>query len=152
MKRVFGLFLLLGMITMACVTTNKSQKNKMVYGFVLQETKCFGKCPVYELVINENGEATLEGEMNIDLIGNYKRTLSKEEFAKLTTAFETANFFAFQDEYKSRRTDAPKAYLSFIKGEKQKKISLQSPYPKELKELKKMLYALVLETDKWEQR
>lgn len=148
MKHYFVyLFLMIGLLT-GC-SSSKTSKNKIQYTFGLEKTKCFGKCPVYQLNIDSNGKATLKGEKFMDLIGDYQRQLSQEEFSKLTTAFNAVNFFEFKDEYKGRRSDAPTTFISFSKGEQSKKIKASSPLPSDLKTLIKLLDNLVQEKNAW---
>lgn len=148
MKHYFVYFLLMIGFLMGC-SSGKTSKNKVKYTFGLEKTACFGKCPVYQLSIDANGKANLKGEKFMDLIGDYQRQLSDEEFLKLTTAFDNANFFAFKDEYEGRRSDGPTTFISFSKSEQTKKIKASSPIPADLKALIKLLDNLVKETSTW---
>ncbi|MCW3083774.1 MAG: hypothetical protein JWP12_1140 [Bacteroidetes bacterium] len=154
---LYSAFLLLLAPCNSLKNTAKAQtpdagKNLKTVSFILQKTACFGKCPVYTLTITgENNTALLKGDMNIDKIGNYKKTISDEELTTLVNAFDKNHFFDLLDEYnKPQVMDVPSIYITYSIDGKTKKIKDRWQAPNELKDLEKLLEAIALSTDGWE--
>lgn len=78
----------------------------------ITRTECFGRCPAYTLSITGDGACTLEGRKNVDNIGKFKRTISKELVAELAQGVEDCNFFSLENEYTAQITDLPTTFIS----------------------------------------
>lgn len=78
----------------------------------ITRTECFGKCPAYTLSIAGDGSCALEGRKNVDNIGKFKRTISKELVAELAQGVEDCNFFSLEKEYTAQVTDLPTTVVS----------------------------------------
>lgn len=95
----------------------------------LEKTACYGMCPVYKLMIYEDGKALYEGVSHVDKIGQYEQLLPADTIASLIRAFEETNFWSLADEYVADVTDLPVTYLSFQYQGKYKKVKnlIQAP-------------------------
>lgn len=62
---------------------------------------CFGTCPVYNILIQKNGEALLKANANLKtgLKGEYRSVLSSREIKQVIEALQHAGFFSLQDSY-----------------------------------------------------
>jgi hypothetical protein len=118
----------------------------------MKKTACRGKCPVYTLKVTGNGIVELVGKQNLDKIGNYNKTLSKDETSKLFQSFADADFWKFKDEYVSKITDLPTTFLTFSHGGKIKAIKDYHGAPVELKSLEKKLEDIVSSNDGWKKQ
>ncbi len=127
----------------SCNTQKKAGTQKDYAIFTLRKTNCRGKCPVYLLEIYKSGQMKLKGSKNIDKIGEYKNTISKDELNTLIKEFEQADFFSFKDEYVAKITDLPTTYISYSTGKKTKKIRDYHGSPEVLKNLEKKLEQFV---------
>lgn len=114
----------------------------------MEKTICFGSCPVYQIVIFEDGAMHLSGRQNMELIGEFRAQLSKKELDELANAFENAQFFEFESQYTASVTDLPTTYISYTRGGETKKIMDYYGAPAELRRLEKLVETL-LETKNW---
>jgi Domain of unknown function (DUF6438) len=68
----------------------------MIY---LQKTPCFGKCPVFEVKIKDNGSALWIGTKNVERIGVFNAQISKEMLAEIMKETEKIGYFNFSEAY-----------------------------------------------------
>lgn len=110
---------------------------------------CFGKCPIYEMFIYENGTAILKGERFVDNIGTFETTLTEEEIQKFTDTALEIGFMDLEDEYDTPKiTDLPSATTMIRIDGVQKTVYRRSGYPQKLK-IYEALFDDLLETKKW---
>jgi len=86
----------------------------------LTRTTCFGICPSYRVTLKGDGHVRYEGDCFVDVKGIKDYTVDAAEVEKLAKAFEAADFFALQDEYRAQITDNPTQILSVKIGERTK--------------------------------
>lgn len=115
----------------------------------LKKDPCFGVCPVYSFKMDGKGQASFEGSRNVSKLGKYTRQLSPDETNAVFTAFEQANFSAFQDEYTAHVTDLPTTWLSYKNGTVAKTVKDYYGSPEALKNLEKMVEKLAEEDTDW---
>ncbi len=85
----------------------------------LQRTACFGRCPVYRVVVTPAGEVTYEGKANVRRIGSATAQIDADSVAGLLREMEAAGYFTFADRYtvseptcRRYTTDSPSAISS----------------------------------------
>ena len=49
----------------------------------LEKTACFGKCPVFKIIIYNNGEGLYNGKKFVKKVGEYDLKVSKREIDKI---------------------------------------------------------------------
>ena len=109
----------------------------------MKKTECYGRCPVYTLIIYNDQKAKLVGERFLDLIGTYRADVPQAVYDKLIKAFEDADFFNFENEYNANILDFPITYLSFSRFGKTKTVIDQYQAPPPLKNLERQVATLV---------
>ena len=82
----------------------------------LEKGACYGKCPVYKVIFKSDGAASYFGEKNVERIGEFKGSIDKFYFYKLSQLIQYENFFDLEDNYESGMTDLPSAYVSVVKN------------------------------------
>lgn len=117
----------------------------------LKKDPCFGFCPVYSIKIDGKGNATYDGQKNVEKVGTWYQTLSPEETNDLFDAFENADFWQFDNEYTAQVTDLPTTWVTFILDEKNKTIKDYYGAPEGLKKLELMVEAIVENEENWSQ-
>ncbi|MEZ4932349.1 MAG: DUF6438 domain-containing protein [Saprospiraceae bacterium] len=117
----------------------------------LKKDPCFGFCPVYSIKIDGKGNATYDGQKNVEKVGTWYQTLSPEETNDLFDAFENADFWQFENEYTAQVTDLPTTWVTFILDEKNKTIKDYYGAPEGLKKLESMVEAIVENEENWSQ-
>jgi hypothetical protein len=94
----------------------------------LERTACEGTCPVYRVVILEDGSVEYDGYRFVK-VGSATTTLSQEQIQALLAAINKARYFSLRDSYRRGRdgcptwvTDHPSALTSVTSGGVTKKI------------------------------
>lgn len=130
-------------LTVLCLISCNTQNNISTKTddiiFTIRKTGCKGICPIYYMAIYESGKVVYEGDKNVLKIGSYKKTIDSKQLKHLIKKFNKANYFHFEDEYTSPKTDLPTTYTSFNKKGNTKKIRNYSGAPKKLNELEILL-------------
>jgi hypothetical protein len=109
----------------------------------LEQTPCYGPCPVFTLKIYPDGWAVLDGTQHLPYLGVYAQQLPPSQVHRLTEQFVAANFFAFQDTYTASISDLPTTYLTFSYGGRSKTIMDYHGAPAALKDLENTLIKLL---------
>ena len=90
----------------------------------LERTACFGKCPVYSLMIKGNGTVIYAGVDFVKTKGIQETTISMDAINQLVTEFEKADYFSLNDSYTAfGMSDMPSANTSISIGGKTKAIN-----------------------------
>ena len=111
---------------------------------------CYGTCPVYELKIYTNGDATYHGIRNVELEGMYSGQISKENIAALIQKAEDINYMNMEDVYDNPGiTDLPSTTTSIVINGERKEVKRRYGYPTELLALEK-LFDEVIAGATWE--
>lgn len=99
--------------------------------FNIRKTECFGDCPVFEITIDEEGNATYNGIKYTKVAGVKKFKLTDKQLEKFLQKMEKNDFSTYQKAYDNPNiTDLPSTFISH-KGD-QVKIRLWKDIPKDL--------------------
>jgi hypothetical protein len=74
--------------------------------------RCFGKCPIFSLVVNEDRSATFNAIQHNDKSGKFKGQLGALEFSLLLKLLENADFTNLKERYSVLRTDHQTGFLT----------------------------------------
>ena len=139
MKNLFFLLITL----YSCQFTYKPYEYQQKKSFIsLQKKSCYGKCPIYEIEIFENGSLIFNGKKNVEKIGIYNSKLTKEDMNKILDKAKHIKFQKLQNEYIESLNDLPRTILKV----KNKVIEYNSEYPKELEILENLIYEISLKS------
>ncbi len=83
---------------------------------------CFGRCPVYTMIVYTNGTVSYNGKDNTEKKGLYTKQLTDSQLKELKKFLETAKLEQFQDGYKSLIPDLPTITIAYYGGEYEKRI------------------------------
>ncbi len=148
MKNIILLTIVIsGIIISGCRSSKNITMNNIL--IELETTSCYGTCPVYKLIIYQNGHITLNGIKHMDYIGEHTSMVDKTKLENIISSFDKSSFFNFNDEYRSLFKDLPTKYISYHKDGELKKIMAYDNIPKELNHLILILENLIKELD-WE--
>jgi hypothetical protein len=137
MNQIFYLSIL---ILLAGCTETKVDFDQMDF----QAGVCFGECPIFEMTIRSDGEASYHAEMYNNVEGQFNSTLKKSELDQLVNALEDSDFFTLPNNYSINRTDHPTYILSVkLKDGSIKTIEDYGPSgPEKLKAVYKNFFSL----------
>ena len=82
----------------------------------LQQTRCYGSCPIEEIALSSSGDATFSGVRSSARVGFYCGQIAPEKFTKLATFLQNQNFFELRSEIGRGNIDAPDTIVSVTRG------------------------------------
>ena len=90
-----------------------------------EKTACFGKCPVYSVLIFSNGTVSYEGRANVDKIGIFESFVNDSFVFTVFQEAEKIDFFNLKKQYPNgddQIPDLPKTITFLKKGKKELEI------------------------------
>ena len=106
----------------------------------LEKTACFGRCPVFKIIIYNNGECLYNGIKFVKKSGEYNLKINKREIDEILSQAKEIGFDNLKNEYSEMITDLPTTYIMI----NNKKIKDYYGAPKELKELESLIESMIL--------
>ena len=107
----------------------------------LEKTACFGRCPVFKIIIYNNGECLYNGIKFVEKSGEYNLKIKKREIDEILSQAKEIGFDNLKNEYSERITDLPTTYIMI----NNKKIKDYYGAPTELKDLEKLIEKIILD-------
>lgn len=128
------MLMLLTAAAIACAScaghsTRSMKEQRTIDSVTLERTACYGRCPVYTIVIHGDGRVLYEGQEHVTLQGHAEGMLSRDQIAELGRAIDSADYFSLRDSYANNAdgcpstvTDQPSATTSVTIGARTKTI------------------------------
>ncbi|MGZ2368994.1 DUF6438 domain-containing protein [Ancylomarina sp. YFZ004] len=105
--------IILAILLFSCSAYQKAEYSQQSNLITLIKSRCRGKCPVYELNINTEGEAIYHGISNVRNKGIIKFRLSKVELDELQKLFTEFKFQEIKLQQKTKYRDVPYTTLKY---------------------------------------
>ncbi|NND95236.1 MAG: hypothetical protein HKN45_10245 [Flavobacteriales bacterium] len=116
--------------------------------FQFERRPCFGRCPVYKIMIFESGYTTYQGVNFVDYMGYYYTRLPQTEVALIYTRIAETDFFSLQDKYDNENiTDLPSMIFRANAMGQDKRIVARYEIPEVLIDLGKEIDRMFAETE-----
>jgi hypothetical protein len=112
---------------------------------------CFGQCPVFTLVIYQNGIAAYKGERFTDRMGLYVKRLPENQFRQIAQEFRQANLWQYQDVYRGQIPDLQTVTITYYEENKSKSVMGKDGRPDAVLKLEEMLDEIA-DSQGWEQK
>ena len=129
-----------------------TKSDKEVYTMLMyKKTPCYGKCPVYEVKISNDGKATYEGKMNVEKMGSFVGKVSGDGLKTLRDKLEMSGIYDFANAYPTdgkQISDLPTTIIEYRVGDMIKSIRDKHDAPAKLKDLEKWIEAYI-ESIEW---
>ncbi|MFD2598811.1 DUF6438 domain-containing protein [Sphingobacterium corticis] len=106
------LLLVLAVFISSCSTDDLDVQTDSLSEIKLSKTSCFGTCPIFDIQLNKNLEATLVVTNFVDgkEPGQYKTTITEDEWLKLSSMIIKMKFRHLKGDYGDRTlADSPSA-------------------------------------------
>jgi hypothetical protein len=87
MKNV--LFILIVTLTVSCKPVEQESSSQVIQ---LTKKRCLGKCPVYDVIIKENGLLSYHGIDHVEKKGKHEFKISEKELQELKLLFLQSKF------------------------------------------------------------
>jgi hypothetical protein len=118
----------------------------------LQESSCFGPCPVFTVTLYRDGVLEYEGREHVKLTGAHTGRVTPQTIAAVDKLFADAGYFALDDAYDDHSvSDYPTTWTSYTLDGRRKAITHYEGHmhaPPALDELEEQLYVL-LDVTQW---
>ncbi|MBL7998813.1 MAG: hypothetical protein JNL32_09270 [Candidatus Kapabacteria bacterium] len=108
----------------------------------LDRSGCFGKCPTYTITFTGDGKAVYKGVENVERIGYYTATISREQLRFLCNEFAKARFFSMKNIYDDKVTDIPTYTVKYRLNGRTKTVIDRYDPPKQLRALEATIDSL----------
>jgi hypothetical protein len=89
----------------------------------IERGPCYGRCPVYTLIIKSDVTFRYHGEKWVDRKGDFTGKIEKEKWAKLTEAAASCKFMSLERSYTTLQTDSPTVFTMIVMDGQRKTIS-----------------------------
>lgn len=146
LKRFVNSYFALGFMLLYLFLGSNScgvKKTKTPHDWIqLQQTPCFGTCPVYVLKIQSDGSMILKGTNFLDKIGNYSLKLQKQDLDTLQELVSKVDFNSLDDSYDPGISDFPSSIFTIHTTEMNRTIAVVADAPEELMKLLKYIDSL----------
>ncbi|MFT6801167.1 MAG: hypothetical protein ACJA2N_000333 [Salibacteraceae bacterium] len=100
----------------------------------LEQTACYGTCPVHKIVVLKNGYASYHGERHVAQIGDYYATFTPEQIDLIYVKANQFHFFELEKEYTAPMTDLPTTLIFIATDSLKNAVSAYGEYPKNLED------------------
>ena len=88
-------------MSMSCSTLQHDTSSPVIQ---LTKKRCMGKCPVYDLMIYENGLVTYNGIDHVAKKGLHQFNVSSKKMKELVQLFEESGFKGMEEKLKKEET------------------------------------------------
>ena len=130
----FSLAVILLLVAGKCGQTREAQNLVAV-----ESGACFGFCPVFKLLVRNDGLVYFEGIRFTEKIGKDSFNLTSDELKRLKAKVKEVNLWQYPDNVETHIADAPYVTLTAFDSEKIKQVKGSVDRPAPLLELENML-------------
>jgi hypothetical protein len=117
----------------------------------IERTPCFGRCPVYKLVIYQNGYALRYGRANVSFTGWSEARLSAQQLEEIYQYVQEHKIYDLEEEYVLLRiVDYPTTITEInIQGRYKRIVNTHPSAPEPLLRWEKFLDSFLNDTIRW---
>ena len=123
--------------------TEPTKSDKEVYVMVkFKKTPCYGKCPMYDVQLFNNGRVLYNGKKFVERVGTYEAKMSDADVKMVKQKFFDVEFLDMANEYPidgQKIMDLPSTIIDFRVGDMIKQVRDKHGAPEKLKEFEKWL-------------
>lgn len=123
--------------------TEPTKSDKEVYVMVkFKKTPCYGKCPIYDVQMFNNGRVLYNGKKFVERVGTYEAKMSDADVKMVKQKFFDVEFLDMANEYPidgQKIMDLPSTIIDFRVGDMIKQVRDKHGAPEKLKEFEKWL-------------
>jgi hypothetical protein len=115
-RALFGLIGALALASCAPVDAPSPSVPQGPVLITLERTVCFGFCPAYRVSIDQDGEVIYVGERFVNVRGEQRARIPREEVQRLVDRIHEIGFMNLQDAYRANISDVPTYTVSFSRS------------------------------------
>lgn len=125
-----------------CIFLQAQSKHEL-NEIVIERSACFGKCPVFQIRLFQNGDVYYKGKKNVSKIGVYQSKLSRTKTRNFFKTLDALQWTSYQENYKNPARDLPHLKIQLFGRVFYKSISQAEAGPKELESIAIQLENLI---------
>ena len=126
--------------------SSASNNNNML--LTVKRGACFGRCPIYDITIYQDGRMEYDGERFTTMLGPHTNKLNEQQLSQLTKMVNAIDWTSHPDKIPSNISDLPPSTVINHSIDPDKSIWWNTNGPKELVELRDLV-ATYLEIPNW---
>jgi hypothetical protein len=130
------------------VSNQKSDTAARAFFASIERTACYGTCPVYKMVIYNDGFVELEGIRFIDQIGSFTSKISAAQIRNFEIRAHRTGFMDMKESYDAPITDVPSATTTLVLNGVSKSVYRRADFPPAILQLE-VLFDELLKSQKW---
>ncbi len=123
--------------------TEPTKSDREVYVMVkFKKTPCYGKCPMYNVELYNNGRVVYNGKKFVERVGTYEAKISEADVKMVKQKFFDIEFLDLPNEYPvdgQKIADLPSTIIDFRVGDMIKQVRDRHGAPDKLKDFEKWL-------------
>lgn len=131
----------------ACKSSQGGKGVPQDFGLLIEHIGCRGNCPDYRITVDADGNAKYEGRRAVEMMGEYRKQLDKDQMKALVSTVQQYDFWGFEDEYGGGVADLPYVRTTVTMDNKTKTVTDIRYAPTELKEMEARLENIIGELD-----
>jgi len=114
LKNIYIITLLVAAFFVSCHSAKngcrKSTKNTYIS---IEQTACFGECPIYKLTVDGNGSALLDARRFMDSIGVFEAKVNSDTLCVTFAEAKKCKWETYDEEYISGYSDVPATVIQY---------------------------------------
>ena len=113
MKRLPLILLIAGVAILGISCKSRKVNKADKFYLEISKTPCFGKCPIYTMSVNIEGDLSLYAKRFMTLEGHYTASLNKDSLVLLTEQIKYINWTELESEYLTGYSDLPATEVKY---------------------------------------
>jgi len=119
LKNTFIITLLVAAFFVSCHSAKNSFKKATYNTYIsIEQTACFGECPIYRLTIDGNGSALLDAHRFMDSIGVFEAKVNSDTLCVTFAAAKKCKWETYDEEYISGYSDMPATVIQYCNNQR----------------------------------
>src|ERR1051326_6289622 len=94
--------------------------NRGITEIGIEQTPCYGRCPIFTFIAKSDGTFRYEGERYVDRVGDFTGTVSKSDFEQLAQFIKNSGFMQLEKNYSIAITDSSTTFTMVVMDGKRK--------------------------------
>ena len=95
---IFQTTIIISLLVLGCKPSKLKKLNPQEAIITYSKSRCFGRCPVYDLYIFDDGKVLYSGIENVSKIGNHESSISQQELGEIKSLLNNIDLKSNQNQ------------------------------------------------------
>jgi hypothetical protein len=119
LKNIYIITLLLAALFISCYSAKRVCKKVTSNAYItLEQTACYGKCPIYTFTLDGSGAAFLDARRFMDNLGTFEAKINLDTLCVTFAGAKDCKWETYEEEYLSGYSDMPSTILRYSPNQK----------------------------------